>query len=152
MSDLLLNQYGAATVGDFGSMFCKRQIGRGIGREVYVLETDPTKIVKIEIGSQSFQNVIEWETWDKLEDTPHAKWLAPCRHISPCGIVLIMDRTQPLRPGEEPDRMPAWLNDHKRSNYGRLGKRVVCHDYGTNLLLNHGAFNSRMRKVEWVAP
>ena len=60
-----------------------------------------------------------------------------------------MDRTQPMRPGEEPEKMPAWLTDHKRANYGRLGKRIVCHDYGTNLLLDHGAFKARERLVQW---
>lgn len=146
---LFLNEHGVPTVADFGHLFCGEKLGGGIGRQVFVLAIDPTRVVKIETASASFQNIIEWETWKELKETPHAKWLAPCWHISPCGIVLIMDRTTPMRPGDEPKQMPEWLSDFKRSNYGALGGRVVCHDYGLNLLLNHGAFAGKMKRPQW---
>lgn len=134
---------------DFAQMFCGDTLGRGIGRQVYSLTTDPTKVVKVEMASESFQNAIEWETWKNLCDTKYAKYLAPCHWISPCGIVLIQTRVEPLRPEHENVRLPDFLSDFKRSNYGVLDGRVVCCDYGTNLLLNHGAYASKNRKPEW---
>lgn len=149
MSRLSLSSYGASTIGDFGYLFCGERLGQGIGREVFVLATDPTKVVKIETQAQSFQNILEWEAWHAAKDGPTAKWLAPCHFISPSGIVLIMDRTQPLRRGEEPDRMPVWLTDFKRTNYGLLNGRVVCHDYGTARALDRGIASKAMKSVKW---
>ena len=83
MSDIRLNTLGDSVVRDFGFAFCGAKLGAGIGREVYECAIDPSKVVKIETASQSFQNVIEWETWHRLKDGPHGKWLAPCRFISP---------------------------------------------------------------------
>jgi hypothetical protein len=148
-SELFLNDFGTTTVRDFGFLFCGRKLGQGRDREVFELLTDPSKVVKIETGARSFQNVIEWETWQALEDTRHARWLAPCRFISPSGIVLIMDRTSPLREREEPRTLPGWLVDTKRDNYGVIEGRVVCHDYGLPRLLDRVPGASKHRRVEW---
>jgi len=134
---------------DFVSSFCGKLLGCGIGRQVYEFALDHEKVIKIETSAQSFQNTIEWETWRNLKDTPSAKWLAPCHWISSSGIVLVMQKTRPFCPGEEPEQMPAWLSDFKRENYGIIDGKPVCHDYGTNLLLNHGAFTKRMQKPSW---
>lgn len=134
---------------DLAHLICGEPLGFGIARQVFVLGTDPTKVVKVEIAAGSFQNVIEWQTWNDLRETQYAKYLAPCHHISPCGIVLIQSRVGPLTARHERQPLPSFLTDFKRSNYGVLDRRVVCCDYGTNLLLNHGAFASRMRKPKW---
>lgn len=147
MSDLA--DLGRNTLIDLAQLICGRRLGSGIGRTVYRMATEPDKVIKIEEGGCSFQNVIEWQTWEALRYTKHARWLAPVEHISPCGIVLIMAATEPLPKARYPERMPTWLSDFKVDNYGLYKGRVVCHDYGTNLLLNHGAFGGRMRKVDW---
>lgn len=134
---------------DFLATFCVELIGEGSGRRVYALSTDPTKVVKIEAGGVSFQNVTEWQTWQDLAHTRYAKYLAPCHRISPCGIVLIQSRVMPLQPQQEVVKLPSFLNDFQRANYGILEGRVVCADYGTNLLLNHGAFSSKLKQPEW---
>lgn len=131
------------------AMLLGERLGSGIGREVYVFALDETKVIKLENGSRSFQNMLEWELWQSLEDTPHAKWLAPCRHISPTGIVLIQDRTEPLRKGDGPKLMPRWLCDFKLENYGKLNGRTVCHDYGWRWILRAGV-DKRMSKVKWT--
>jgi hypothetical protein len=132
---------------DFLSMLCGKVLGQGVSRVVYEHKHDPALVIKVELASGSFQNAIEWETWRALKSTRYSRWLAPCHHISPCGQVLIMSRTRPL--GADPKRMPTWLADFKRTNYGMLYGRPVCHDYGTNLLLNHGAFGGSMRTPKW---
>ncbi|MBX3490901.1 hypothetical protein [Parvibaculum sp.] len=126
-----------------------QQIGNGISRQVYEHATDPTLVIKVEMTAMTFQNVREWQTWDALKDTKYAKWLAPCVLIGHSGNVLIQKRTQPIPAGKEPKRLPEWLTDHKRDNYGLYEGRIVCHDYGTNLLLNHGAFGAKMREAKW---
>lgn len=143
------SDWSLTVLSDFARLFCGDRLGEGIGREVYALATDPSKVVKVERGEGSFQNVIEWETWGDLKGTRHAKHLAPCHWISPCGIVLIQTRVQPLTPEHEKARLPSFLCDFKRTNYGVLNGRVVCCDYGTNLLLNHGAFASKLAKPRW---
>lgn len=135
---------------DFIHHFLGKYLGHGISRQVYEHPHDRTLVIKIEMAARSFQNIKEWETWDALRMTKHAKWLAPCVSISVCGIVLIQKRTRPMAESEVPKSLPEWLSDHKRVNYGVLDGHVVCHDYGSNLLLNHGAFNSKMRrKIDW---
>lgn len=131
------------------NIFCGREIGFGIGRKVHLHRTDPTLVIKVEEHSRSFQNVVEYETWQALMHTPFAKWLAPVIEISASGTVLIMKRTTPCPDKKLPTRMPAWLSDYKSENYGMLDGKFVCHDYGTNLLLNHGAFRNKMKAVDW---
>jgi hypothetical protein len=141
LSYSILREFACASLGD--------KIGEGMSRTVYEYALDITKIVKIESRAGFFQNVIEWETWNNLRDTKHSKWLAPCRYISPSGTFLIMDRSAPLRIEEAPMRLPSWLGDHKLANYGLINKQVVCHDYGTNKLLNNGAFTARLKKTSF---
>lgn len=133
---------------DLVTSLCGELLGKGMSREVYAWSPNEELVLKLETGDH-FQNVMEWETWWKAKETKHACWLAPPVWISGCGTALLMHRTAPLRRGEEPESLPAWLSDHKRRNFGTLLGRVVCHDYGTNLLLNHGAAAGRMKRCEY---
>lgn len=124
-------------------------LGYGMSRHVYAHPQNPDMVIKVEFTANTFQNILEWKTWDALSHTKHSKWLAPCISISSSGQVLLQKRTTPLVDGKEPKRLPAWLADTKRVNYGLFDGRVVCHDYGTNLLLNHGVFKAPMVEVRW---
>lgn len=119
-----------------------------MSRDVYVWTPDPTLVLKLEVGYKH-QNVIEYETWWELKDTPAEKWLAPCVWMSHCGQALLMKRTEPMRSSDDVERMPVWLSDHKRQNYGIYDGRLVCHDYGTNLLMYRGAQMKATHKVTW---
>lgn len=122
---------------DFYRMIVGDHLGGGIGRQVFVYEPNPRMVIKFEIGGQSFQNIHEWTLWRALEGSEHAKWIAPCMSISPCGSILMQQRTSPLRgPEELPDRVPAWMADMKEDNWGLLDGRAVLHDYGWHRLLN----------------
>lgn len=139
-------------------LLCDQLLGRGMSRNVYSSKILPDCVVKVEEGAGQFQNVIEWETWERVRDTEHSRWFAQCRWISPDGSILIMERTRPPAPSEFLARMPAYLCDFKRTNYGMAktedrhggpGKEwLVCHDDGTNLLFENG-MTKRMRKAEW---
>lgn len=126
-----------------------KQLGRGMTRVVYDCTINPSWVFKVEEMAGDFQNVQEWLIWSRVKNTPAAKWFAPCHYISPNGLILVQSRTIPARSNEYVDRIPVFFTDFKRSNYGMLGKRFVCHDYGTALVLDHGVITTKMRKPKW---
>jgi hypothetical protein len=138
-------------------LLCDGLIGRGMSRNVFSSKLLPDCVVKVEEGSGQFQNVVEWETWQRVKDTPYSGWFAACKWISPNGTILIMERTRIPAPSEFPDKMPVFLCDFKRTNYGvsmlptKSGKpsdQFVCHDYGTHLMFENG-MTKRLKKAEW---
>lgn len=138
----------ATVENDFFYFMCSELLGSGQSRDVYVFAHDPRWVVKIETGSQSFSNVREWDLWQDAQHMgPEVKdWLAPCKSISPCGTVLMQRRTKPAK--VFPDKIPAWMTDTKRTNFGMIGKRFVAHDYGNHLVCNAG-LTKRLVKVKW---
>lgn len=144
---------------DAFNLLCDERIGYGMSRSVFSSKLLPDCVIKVEDSAAKFQNVVEWETWQRVKDTPYSRWFAACRWISPNGSVLVMERTRPPAPEEYLDKMPAFLCDFKRTNYGmattppgpKTGKPsawLVCHDYGTHLMFENG-MTKRMRKAEW---
>lgn len=131
---------------DFFNLATKDRIGYGMSREVWSSDLFPDCVIKVEDKTGKFQNIVEWETWNRVKGTEFEKWFAPCRWISPNGIVLIMEKTAPLC--KYPEKMPVFLGDFKRTNYGSYKGHIVCHDYGTNLLFEYG-MSKRLRKVNW---
>ena len=129
-------------------LMCGEKIGNGIARTVYESRLLPGFVIKVEEDSRSFQNVLEWETWQRVRGTKHEKWFAPCESISAAGTVLVMRKTELARASEYPEKMPVFLTDFKRKNYGMYDGRLVCHDYGLTLLVEHG-MTSRLRKANW---
>ena len=112
------------------NLLCGELLGRGMSRQVFACHLRDDLVVKTESGHGNFQNVIEWETWQRVRDTPFAVHFAPCHSISPCGAVLIQSRTRPAGLGEFPRLMPAFLCDFKRTNYG-----VIAGKNGTPMAL-----------------
>ncbi len=129
---------------DLFHLICGDKLGAGIARAVYACNIRPDLVVKIETPSESFQNVLEWEFWQAWSEVKDVRrWLAPCESISPCGTILLQYRTTPVE--KFPDRMPSFLSDTKRSNYGRFRGRIVCHDYGM-VVANA---STTLRKIGW---
>lgn len=143
------DDYFKATVErDFFHFMCGDLLGSGASRDVYVFAPDPRFVIKIETGAQSFSNIREWDLW---HDAQHmgpevSKWLAPCVAISACGTVLQQRRTRPAK--TFPDKIPVWMTDTKRQNFGLIGNRFVAHDYGNHLVCNSG-LSPRLRKADW---
>lgn len=130
------------------NLLCDKQVATGSARTVYNSELNQDWIIKIEDRAGSFQNVIEWQTWNRVNNTKWSRWFAPCYYISPCGAILIMARTTEPQLKDYPTMMPVYLSDLKYSNYGMFEGKLVCHDYGTNLLSEYGKTN-KMRKADW---
>lgn len=138
----------AVVLKDLFRLVCHEQIGEGMSRKVWTSKVLPDLVFKVEEEGHFFQNVMEWETWQRIKDTEHAKWFAPCEQISHCGSVLLMRRTEPARVKDFPAKMPAFFTDLKRGNFGILDGRLVCHDYGIHLLMENG-MTKRMRAAHW---
>lgn len=148
-------------------LFLGQKVGEGMSRSVYLLNEPDTWgrhkltggalpspssakfVVKVEDPKQGmFQNVSEWQVWEYVRSTPMEKWFAPCKAISPCGLYLIQSRVEPLRKADLPAKMPAFLSDLKRENFGMLGKRLVCSDYGLVIYAIRSA-SKRLVKANW---
>lgn len=130
-------------------LFTGRQIGFGCFRDVYECAIDPERLViKFEFKDISFSNVIEWDTWQALRYSDYSKWFAPCKFISPCGRILIQERTEKVSTKELPRFLPVFFTDTKKDNFGMLDGRIVCHDYGFNRLIEEG-LAKKVRKVNW---
>lgn len=130
------------------SILCGDLIGEGSARKVYQCLMNADYVVKIETGGKSFQNAAEWETWSWVRATAMEKWFAPCHLISPCGLLLVQRKVAPLRDSELPPKLPAFLCDFKKENFGLLEKRIVCCDYGTVFSAIRTA-SKRLLKAGW---
>ena len=139
------------------TMICGKLIGKGIDREVYEYIPDPeNQVIKVETGMGNFQNVVEMLTWHAtLDNGPQAKsmqkYLAKVFQISMYGVWLRMERTHKPPPNFKwPAKMPAFLTDFKRDNFGLTSDgRLVCHDYGTNLCIPRQVAGRAMHKADW---
>lgn len=140
--------YDVKTLTEIFNSTCGVLLGDGMSRKVVSMKYSDDYVLKIEEGEHCFQNVIEWETWKTVQFTEFAKYFAPCKEISGDGRVLVMARTTLPSRRQYPERLPKFLTDFKFANYGVYRKRVVCHDYGTNLLQTVG-LTKAMQTVYW---
>lgn len=134
---------------DAFNLLCGKLIGEGIHRSVYECRLRPDLIVKVEYNTdfRQFANVHECAFWDEWQNKPDvAKWLAPCEYLSPDGRLLLQRRCEPVpRDYWLPAKLPAFLSDLKRANFGILNGKLVCVDYALNVT----SASSRMIKAEW---
>jgi hypothetical protein len=140
---------------DAFNLMCGEKLGHGMSRTVFECAILPGYVVKVETSPRIFQNVIEFETWEIVKYTAASRWFAECKWISPNGKVLIQERTRVPAPSEYVEKVPVWFTDLKRENWGmaetnKEGKQyLVCHDYGTSLMLQEGTTTKRMKKANW---
>lgn len=131
---------------EYKGMLLGYELARGYYRAVYVCVTRPECVVKVELQERKFCNIREWDAWGRVRGTDHERWFAPCEWISPGGTIMLMRRTMPQ--GEYPDKVPYYFSDIKASNFGFIGKNLVCHDYAGHLMMEYG-LTKRMRKATW---
>lgn len=139
---------------DFFHLICGEKLGRGISREVFRCAFDPTMVFKFEKDAGSFQNIIEWETWQTVRHTAgfktdYAQYFAPCIGISPCGTILAQKAARKIDRAELPAELPSFFTDIKQENFGVIDGKIVCIDYGNTLLMTKG-LNNKKRKADWL--
>lgn len=140
----------AETAEDAFNLLCGNLIGRGMTRDVFECNIRKDVVIKIEASDvrTHFQNIKEWMVWSRVAGTDVEKWFAPVYEMSPNGRCLVMAKTEPLGVAELPKKMPAFFTDFKLQNFGRYKGQIVCHDYGTNLLMERG-MTKAMRTANW---
>ena len=127
------------------------QIGQGLYRKVFSLQNNPDWVVKLELdGPTPHNNMMEFAVWTACEFyDPGKQWLAPCWEIYNEGRILVQRKVEtPPDDFEWPERVPNWLTDLKKQNFGLLDGRLVSCDYGCDLPLAKG-ISKRMKKAEW---
>ncbi len=145
VEDQYFNNVPARELFDF---VCGEKLGSGLSREVYEFVFDPSYVVKWQRGTQgSFQNVNEWTIWNAIKEWEWgAKFLAPCKMISPVGSWLLMKKTEPLpKDFVLPTILPEFLTDFKPENFGLLDGNLVCRDYGLTI---HN-FTKKKKRCHW---
>ena len=134
---------------DAFNMLCGDKIGYGIHREVFKCKIRPDLVVKVENQElRNFSNVMEDKFWaDNSHYEPVKKWLCPIEFLSPDGRLMLMRRVEPIRETVKlPDKLPAFLTDIKRENFGWLDGKLVCVDYAWTVPNP----NIRPKKVHWA--
>lgn len=138
------------TYKDSFNLLCGKKLGQGIHRQVFECKIRPDLVVKVEDDDyRYFANVLEQKFWDdhKYFDKV-ARWLAPCEYLSPDGRILLQKRCDPVPSSfEMPEKLPSFLSDLKRTNFGILDGKLVCVDYAMtipnpSLRLRKADFNS----------
>lgn len=120
---------------DLVTSICGESMGAGCYRTVYEYNLDSRYVVKIEPLNTSC-NLIEYMIWDEVKglrgDLAWVKdWFAPCGWISPNGRIMTMRKTTDTGTGDNlPEKVPKFFWDVKWDNFGWIGKKFVCHDYG----------------------
>ena len=125
-----------------------KPMGEGISRKVYEWLPDPTLVAKVECRRQSFANIEEYHVWQAVEETKAAEWFAPVVQLAGHGSILLQRRTKPVTMDQLPARIPSFFTDLKVGNFGMLDGRIVCHDYGVNLL-REKSMTIRLVKADW---
>jgi len=132
-------------------ILCGEKIGSGVYRSVYEFNMNPERmVVKIEPRSTDC-NMQEYLLWDEIQGLCGnlawvKEWFAPIQYCSPNGKVLIMQRTKQLnRP--RPKKVPAFFTDVKADNFGWIGNRFVCHDYG--FIHKFIKYEKKFQDIKW---
>lgn len=133
----------------FRKLFCGEELNRGCTRVVYTFLPDSRYVVKIAKQSP-FTNVLEWEIYNEAdwENKKIKEFLAPCLLISDNGKILIQRRVRhKKRITSYPEKVPHFFTDCKTTNYGWIGKRFVCCDYGNFSLIR--GMRTIDKKADW---
>lgn len=152
-NELFKDTSNVALHNDAIDMLCGRFIGEGSTRKVFECTLMPGYVIKVEKDSSSFRNIEEFKIWSSVMNTEHEKWFAKIHLMSSSGRFLIMEKTVPPGPNDWPEKLPPYISDRHRGNFGMVadekGKyRFVCHDYGHNQMLEIGPVK-RLTKVDW---
>ena len=131
-------------------MICGQKIGSGSYRSVYDFNMNDNMVVKLEPNNTDC-NITEYMLWDEIRGLTGRlawvkDWFAPIHYCSPNGKVLIMEKT--MRSSKKmPTKVPAFFSDVKEDNFGWIGNKFVCHDYG--FIHKFIDYKNKFQNVKW---
>lgn len=139
---------------DMVSSLCGEKLGSGVYRSVHNFNIDPKCVIKIEpLNTQC--NVTEYLLWNEIQhlcgDLAWVKdWFAPVKWISPNGRLLVMEKTFDKPKKKKPEFVPKFMWDVKPDNFGWIGNKYVCHDYGQFYnFISYGREGRGLKKAFW---
>lgn len=145
----LQSHFKSSVRSEFFEMFIGKKIGEGTTRQVFEYLPDRDYVIKYEEDGGCFQNVHEMDMWRQSAGHPElSDWLAPCIAISKFGQFLVQAKTVPAQPHQYPERVPSFITDLGRRNFGIYQDRFVAHDYGHSRVFRLG-MTKRDRKADW---
>lgn len=138
-------------VNDMISSLCGEKIGSGQFRDVFHYKLDDRYVIKLERG-ETRGNVTEELLWYEVQGLKGElawvkKWFASINWVSPNGKILVMEKTEIRKGKKRPDKVPYFFMDVKYDNFGWIGNRFVCHDYG--FLNKFIKYSKKKQKVVW---
>lgn len=132
-------------------MICGKKLGQGYSRVVYEYNMDDKYVVKIELQNTD-SNRAEFLLWYEVQGLKGSKawvkeWFAPIKYCSPNGKILIMKRTKQDFKKTRPNKVPSFFQDVKSDNFGWIGNKFVCHDYGS--IYNFIKYENKFQNIDW---
>lgn len=137
---------------DLIRMFIGEKLGAGSYRSVYSYNPEPHKyVIKVEPNATGC-NANEFLIWQEVSGLCGSlrwvkDWFAPVLWMSPDARILIMERTENNGLYERPEKVPNFMSDIKNDNFGWIGDKFVCHDYG--FINRFIKYEKKFRKAEW---
>lgn len=130
---------------------CGEELGSGSFRKVYQYNPHPDYVIKLEYNNHNC-NFTEAMLWNEIQHLKGTKawvkdWFAPVDWISPNGRVLVMRKTEQRPKKKKPEKVPSFLWDVKDDNFGWIGNKFVCHDYGQ--FYNFIEYKKTFKKAKW---
>lgn len=145
---MLFEYYKNTNIRKFKKQYCGRKLGQGCSRSVYEFKPDPRYVIKITDWAGIESNLLELHIWMELKWVHDlAQWLAPVIWANQDCRVILQRRVEFKAIGKYPKKVPHWFTDLKIQNYGWIGRRFVCADYGGCVITN--GFTRRMKTVNW---
>ena len=119
---------------------------------MYQHNWDKDYVIKIEPNSTEC-NMTEYMLWDEIRGLKNERawvkeWFAPVIWMSPNGKILCMQKASEYPKNkklERPKEIPAFFSDVKWDNFGWIGNRFVCFDYG--FLYKFIKYEKKMQKL-----
>lgn len=139
---------------DIFTTLCGNFIGEGATRCVFEHNLDNRFVVKVAICPAGVRaNIIEHEVWKEVEGLTRnlewvKDWFAPVIYISENGNVLIMRKTEIKPNKKKPNQVPKFLLDCYERNFGWIGNKYVCHDYG--FIWGLLKYEKRFKRPNWA--
>lgn len=131
------------------------KIGSGSFRDVFEYNLHPTKyVIKVENNRNLYSrcNIAEQLLYEEIKGLKNElewvkDWFAPILWVSPSGRLLVMERTEEKPNKKIPENIPAFFSDVKWDNFGWIGNKFVCHDYG--FLYKFISYSRKIQKIKW---
>lgn len=151
--DIIRFRNDIVATADMFNLLCGAEIGEGIGRKVFQHNLDKDLVVKIATTQEGVRcNSNEYTLWEEIQGLTNKlawvkDWFAPVVATSENSNILIMKKTEEKEGKKRPTEIPSFLFDAHYGNFGWIGNKFVCHDYGN--IFGFLDYKKKFIKINW---